>query len=82
MKRTDIAMIVLIAAVSAGIAYFVASSVFGGMTEKTRSVKTIDALTSQVTEPDKKIFNENAINPAVEVNINSTGDETSPTSTP
>jgi hypothetical protein len=52
------------------------------MTEKTRSVKTIDALTSQVTEPDKKIFNENAINPAVEVNINSTGDETSPTSTP
>ena len=72
MKRTDIAMIVLIAAVSAGIAYFVASSVLGSMTEQATKVKTIDPITSTVEEPSKKVFNENAINPSVEVNINNT----------
>jgi len=73
MKRTDIALIVLIAAVSAGIAYFVAHSVFGSMTEtKGTSVQTIDAITSTVEQPDKTIFNEDAINPSVNVEINNT----------
>lgn len=75
MKRTDIAMIVFIAAASAGIAYFVANSVLGSMTEQAVKVKTIDAITSTVETPDTKIFNENAINPSVEVNINNTEPE-------
>jgi hypothetical protein len=72
MKRTDIAMIVLIAAVSAGLAYFVANSVLGSMTEQNVKVKTIDPITSVIESPDPKMFNENAINPSVEVNINNT----------
>lgn len=72
MKRTDLAMIVFIAAASAGIAYFVASSVLGNMTEQAVKVKTVDPITSTVETPDDKIFNENAINPSVEVNINNT----------
>jgi len=78
MKRTDIAMIVLISAVSAGIAYFVASSFLGNATEQGTSVKTIDPITSTVETPDAKIFNEEAINPSVEVNINNT-EEAAPT---
>jgi len=74
MKRTDIALIVLIAAASAGIAYFVASSVLGGITEQSVKVKTVDPITSTVETPDSKIFNENAINPSVEVTINNTED--------
>lgn len=69
-------MIILIAAVSAGIAYFVANSVFGGMTQKGITVKTIDPITSEIQSPDTKIFNDNAINPSVEVNINSTDSTT------
>jgi hypothetical protein len=72
MKRTDSAMIVLIAAVSAGLAYFVANSVLGSMTEQNVKVKTIDPITSVIESPDPKMFNENAINPSVEVNINNT----------
>ena len=68
-------MIVFIAAASAGIAYFVASSVLGNMTEQAVKVKTIDPITSTVETPDTKIFNENAINPSVEVNINNTEPE-------
>ncbi|HEY8886429.1 MAG TPA: hypothetical protein VIM31_02955 [Candidatus Microsaccharimonas sp.] len=77
MKKTDIAMIVFIAAVSAGIAYFVAHSLFGTMSSQSVKVKTIDPITSVVETPDKKIFNTNAINPSVEVNINNTDTTTS-----
>ncbi|MBC7565265.1 hypothetical protein H7100_03505 [Candidatus Saccharibacteria bacterium] len=77
MKRTDLAMIVFIAAVSAGIAYFVAHSLFGSMSTQTVKVRTIDPITSEVQTPDKNIFNANAINPSVEVNINNTDTATS-----
>ena len=75
MKKADIAMIILIAAVSVGVAYFVANSFFGGMTEEGVKVKTIDAITSTVEPTDSKIFNDNAINPSIEVNIINTEDE-------
>ncbi|MDB5179919.1 MAG: hypothetical protein JWN12_551 [Candidatus Saccharibacteria bacterium] len=65
-------MIVLIVAVSAGIAYFVANSLFGGKTENGVTVKTIDPITSVIQPPDAKIFNKDAINPSVGVNVNAT----------
>lgn len=81
MKRTDLAMIVLIAAVSVGIAYFVANSIFGGMSDQGAKVKTVDPITSTIEAPDKIIFNENAINPSVEVNINQTDTSAAATTT-
>jgi len=81
MKRTDLALIVLIAAVSAGIAYFVAHSVFGNMTStQGTSVQTVDAITSTVEQPDAEIFNDDAINPSVNVEINNT--DAAPAATP
>lgn len=82
MKRTDIAMIVLIAALSIGIAYFVANSLLSNMTAQPVKVKTIDIITSDIEPPSSKIFNETAINPSVEVNINNTGSTALPTKTP
>ena len=73
-------MIVLIAAVSVGIAYFIANSLLGGITEQGVKVKTVDPITSTVEQPDPAIFNEQAINPSVEVNINSTATNSSSTS--
>lgn len=72
-------MIVLIIAVSAGIAYFVANSLFGGKTESGVTVKTIDPITSVIQQPDPKIFNKDAINPSVEVNVNGTSSSTTTT---
>ena len=69
MKKTDVAMIVLIATVSIMIAYFVGNSVFGNVSKDSVKVKTIQAISPDVTEPDPAIFNKNAINPAVEVQI-------------
>jgi ABC-type cobalt transport system substrate-binding protein len=73
MKKTDIAMILLIAIVSVVVAFFVTRSIFGGSATEAVKVKTMEKITSQVTEPDPAIFNSNAINPAVEVQITNKG---------
>jgi len=72
MKRSDIAMVILIASASALIAYFAASSIFGGFSQSSVRVKTIDPISSSIVSPSTEIFNKNAINPAVKVQINST----------
>ncbi|MBN9398369.1 hypothetical protein BGO18_00630 [Candidatus Saccharibacteria bacterium 47-87] len=73
MKKTDIAMILLIAIVSVVVAFFVTRSIFGGSATEAVKVDTMEKITSQVTEPDPAIFNSNAINPAVEVQITNKG---------
>mgnify|MGYP006929321851 CR=1 FL=1 len=65
-------MIVLVAGLSVIVAYFAANTLIGKPTTQDAKVRTIDSITSTVTEPDTKVFNKEAINPTVEVNI---GDE-------
>jgi len=72
MKKTDIAMIILIASVSVLISFFVAKSIFGDVYTGTAKVKAIDKIDSSIVEPDTDVFNKNAINPAVQVQINGT----------
>jgi cell division protein FtsB len=69
MKKSDIAMIILIASVSVLIAYFVAKAIIGDVGSQTVKVKTTDKITTDVQEPDTSIFNSNAINPTVDVII-------------
>lgn len=71
MKRSDIAMIILIASVSAVVAYFIAQAIFGNFQEQGVKVQTVDAINATIEEPDPLIFNSNAINPTVEVQISS-----------
>jgi hypothetical protein len=72
MKKTDIAMIVLIASISVLISYFVAKSIFGNVYSASTKVKTIDPISSKIEEPSSEIFNTNAINPAIPVQIKGT----------
>ncbi|MFZ1301019.1 MAG: hypothetical protein WAQ27_00330 [Candidatus Microsaccharimonas sp.] len=69
MKKTDIAMIILIASVSVLVAFFVTKSLFGDSANQAVNVPTIDQIDPTLSEVDPTIFNENAINPAVEVQI-------------
>lgn len=71
MKKTDFAMIALIASISIIGAFFATSTLFGDMSGDALKVKTIEPVTSDITEPDPAIFNENAINPVVEVQVGS-----------
>jgi hypothetical protein len=69
MKKSDIAMIILIAAVSMMLAYFGAQAILGDAQNESVQVKTIERISTEVTEPDPSVFNSNAINPTVEVII-------------
>lgn len=71
MKKTDIAMIILIASISMLIAYFVAHAVLGGANSESVKVKTVEPITSEVATPDPSVFHKDAINPTVEVLIGS-----------
>ena len=70
MKKTDIAMIVLIASVSVLIAFFVTRAIFGSSANEPVTIDTIERIDPTLGEVNPSIFNENAINPAVEVQIN------------
>jgi mannitol-specific phosphotransferase system IIBC component len=69
MKKTDIAMVILIASLSVLVAYFVANALVGDMVSESVQVKTVDPISSEISEPNKGVFNSNAINPTVEVII-------------
>jgi hypothetical protein len=79
MKKADIAMVILIASISVLVSYFIARSVFGDVYSGTAKVKTIDKIDSDIVAPSPDIFNSNAINPAVQVQINGTGSGSSST---
>ena len=70
MKKTDIAMIVLIAGFSVLISYLVINSLAqGGFSEQTYEVKTTEPISNEYVKPSSEIFNKDAINSTVQVNI-------------
>ncbi len=69
MKKNDIATIILIASISALVAWFSANAVIGEPKQSALKVKTADTISSEVEAPDKRIFNAEAINPTVERSI-------------
>ena len=72
MKRSDIATIILIASISVMVAYFVADAVIGKPSSKNETVPAATPISAAVESPDPNIFNKDAINPTIEVQI---GDE-------
>ena len=77
MKKSDLAMIVLIVAVSVLLSYFVAKGIIGDVGNQSARVKTIEPISAQLVEPSPKVFNSNAINPTVEVTIGGGSSNTS-----
>lgn len=69
MKKNEIALLILIVAISIGIAYAVGSSIFGKTGAEPVEVETAKAISSDIVRPAENIFNENAINPTVPVRI-------------
>lgn len=74
MKKTDVAMIILIAGVGVLIAYFIAVNIpFLKVPDEGIKVQKIREITSEVREPNEEVFNKGAINPTVEVVVGSGG---------
>ena len=73
MKQKDIALIVLVVGVSGFISYFASGFLFASAEDKKQQVEVVQPLTSQFTEPDKKYFNDQSIDPTQLIRI---GDST------
>ena len=70
MKKSDIAMIILIAGVCALIAFIVANQIPQlKLDTKGVSVPTTKAIDTTVTEPSTEVFNGDSINPTVKTVI-------------
>ena len=70
MKKSDIAMIIVIVTVSAGLAFALVGAVPGlKLSNKGEPVKRAQKIEAQVEQPDERVFNTNAINPTVEAII-------------
>lgn len=77
MKRTEVAMIVLVASLSMMLTFTLVQSLLGDTVKQKVSVEKAIAITEDIATPAKRIFNEHAINPTVEVCVEiSGGDET------
>lgn len=75
MKKTDLAMIILIASLSILVAYFAGNALFGNFKEQPTKVKTVERFDTTVEEPDERIFNDQAINPTVEIIVGQDGQQ-------
>lgn len=74
MKQKDIAMLVLITSLSLIVSYFLGNALFGGESSRQAQVEKVQPITSEFTQPDAAIFNDDAINLTETIKI---GDTTS-----
>jgi len=69
MKKTDIALVILLAGISFAVSYWLGGMFLGDPSEDTYSITYVDAISSSLEEPDLDTFNPTGLNPTVEVII-------------
>lgn len=72
MKKTDIALIIIIVSVSAGLSWWIADMTIGKSNDEPIVVRTIETINVDDQKVDPKVFNKDAINPTVEATISGT----------
>ena len=75
MKQKDIALIIIIAAVSGFASFFISRMIFSTPQNRQQQVEVIDVISSQFNTPSSKYFNQDSINPAQMVEV---GDNNNP----
>lgn len=67
MKKTEIAMIILIASLSMIATFFIARAILGDNIKREKTVPVVTQVKDELVPPSKLIFNEKAINPTIEI---------------
>ncbi len=77
MKKNDIASLILIVALCGGASYAVGYSVMSSLNkERSATIETVEVISADVTSPNDRVFNANAINPSVSIKIGDTENQT------
>ena len=69
IKQGDIAMIVLVTAISLVVAYLVSGVLINSPDSRSTPVEIAIPISAEFAEPDPEIFNDNAINPTELIKI-------------
>lgn len=69
MNKNNIAILIVIVLVAAGFSYGIGTALLGDRVSKPQDVEVVDAISSEIAEPDKTVFSNDAINPTVQITI-------------
>lgn len=69
MKQKDIALVIIVAAVSVVIAIFASRFLIGAMGGQEQRAEVVDPISSAFVQPDTKYFNQQSINPTQTIRI-------------
>ena len=75
MKTSDIALVVLLSAVSVVISYWLGNLILGDPNSDTYEITYVDSVSAELRQPDDETFYPGAINPTVEVIIGQCSEE-------
>lgn len=67
MKRSEVAMIILVASLSMLLTFTLAQSLLGEKIKQSVKVEQAEEISEDIVQPAKRTFNGSAINPTVEV---------------
>jgi len=69
MKQKDVALIIVIVAVSGIISFFVSHLVFTSPKDRQQKVEVVEPITTDFSAPSSKYFNSNSIDPTQTIQI-------------
>jgi hypothetical protein len=75
MKQKDFALIIIVAFASAVVSLIASRLLFATPQNRHQTVENVDVITAEFTQPSRKYFNEQAVNPTQQITI---GDSTNP----
>jgi len=76
MKQKDIALIIVVGAISVVLATVLSSYGFKFLGAKDQTAETVDVISSSFVQPDKKYFNANSIDPTLIIRIGEDSNQT------
>ncbi len=75
MKKNDIALIVLIVSVTLVFTYFTARALIGEPKSQSAKAEVVEPISAELVQPTPKIFNKDAINPTVDIEIGASSNQ-------
>jgi hypothetical protein len=69
MKKSDIALLILIASITLVISFLLVKALFGEPSSDQTKVEKVQAITGSLDKPPTSVFNKDAINPTVVIQI-------------
>lgn len=69
MKQKDIALIIVIVVISAGISLFISKAIFASPKNRQQQVEVVQPITANFPQPDTSYFNSSAFDPTQLINV-------------